>query len=221
METRTIQTRRVLIAAGRRVDAYGDVARFPSARVPAVQQQIQEFLAREKPLAVVCSAACGADLLILEAAGEQHIDRLIVLPSQPEQFRKMSVTDRPGNWGDVFDRVIRPSKVEVLSVPDGQQGYLQTNLKLVERGQAVAREHSAALQALVVWDKKERGPGDATVVNVLHGRQPIGTKAPPLAAKRWRSTVRLLLSQEFHGCESSRIAFVAASLPGNRFATSW
>jgi hypothetical protein len=162
VETRTIQTRRVLIAAGRRVDAYGDVARFPSARVPAVQQQIQEFLAREKPLAVVCSAACGADLLILEAAGEQHIDRLIVLPSQPEQFRKMSVTDRPGNWGDVFDRVIRPSKVEVLSGPDGQQGYLQTNLKLVERGQAVAREHSAALQALVVWDKKERGPGDVT-----------------------------------------------------------
>jgi len=170
VETRT-QNRRVVVAAGRRVDGNADVSRFPSGRVPTVRHRIQEFLACEKPLVVVCSAACGADLLVLEAAGEQHIDRLVLLPSQPEHFRKTSVTDRPGDWGDLFDRVIQSSKVEVLTAADGPQGYLETNLKLLERGQAAAREHSATLQALVVWDKRERASGDVTAHFLKQARQ--------------------------------------------------
>ncbi len=60
----------VIVEAGRRVDAPGaEVARFPSSNVDEVRQRIQQLLAREKPIAFVSSAACGADLLALDISG--------------------------------------------------------------------------------------------------------------------------------------------------------
>jgi hypothetical protein len=72
------------------------------------------------------------------------------------------VTDRPGDWGDVYDRVLKTSRVKVLRLPEGQQGYLETNLKLLDRGQVLGRKYSTSTEALVVWDKKTRGPDDVT-----------------------------------------------------------
>lgn len=156
-------SRRVLIAAGRRVDAAdAEVPRFPASEVAKVRREIEELFSKEKPLAVVSSAACGADLIVLAVAESAGIERYVLLPSQPAEFRKTSVTDRPGNWGDVYDKVLQTSKVEILKVPEGQQGYLKTNLKLLDRGQALAREHSASAEALVVWNKETRGPDDVT-----------------------------------------------------------
>ena len=57
-----------------------------------------------------------------------HIPRYVLLPAQPEQFRKTSVTDRPGDWGTLYDKVLKTAKIEVLNVPDNQEGYLETNL---------------------------------------------------------------------------------------------
>ncbi len=153
----------VVVAAGRRVDAPDAAAvRFPAANVDAVRQKIGDFFGREKASALVCSGACGADLLALQVADQRHVKRYIVLGAEPAEFRKSSVADRPGTWGELFDEAMKGSKVEVLKVPDGQEGYLETNLKLLDRAQDVAKQLGTDVMALVIWDEKSRGADDVT-----------------------------------------------------------
>jgi hypothetical protein len=155
--------RPVIIEAGRRVDAPdAQVPRFPPTKVSAVGRRIRRLLDEQNPQAVVCSAACGADLLLLQAAGEMHVEQVVLLPSKPEAFRKSSVTDRPGNWGELYDQVLKTARVEILRLPEGQEGYLEVNRKLLDRGQQLARENGAAAEALVIWNGNSRGPDDVT-----------------------------------------------------------
>ncbi len=160
--------RPVIIEAGRRVDAPdAQLPRFPPSSVSEVRQRIRKLLVTQNPQAVVCSAACGADLLLLEAAGEMHIEQVVLLPSEPEAFRKSSVTDRPGNWGELYDQVLKTAQIEVLKLPEGQEGYLETNLKLLDRGQQMARQNGVPAEALVIWNGVARGPDDVTA-HFLH-----------------------------------------------------
>ena len=158
----------VIVEAGRRVDAPdAQVPRFPPPNVSQVSGSIKTLLAKLKPRAVVCAAACGADLLLLQAAGEMHIEQVVLLPSDPEVFRKSSVTDRPGDWGELYDQVLKTARVEILKLPEGQEGYLETNLKLLDRGQQIARDAGVSAEALVIWNKTSRGPDDVTA-HFLH-----------------------------------------------------
>jgi len=91
-----------------------------------------------------------------------HIPRYVLLPAQPEQFRKTSVTDRPGDWGTLYDKVLKTAKIEVLNVPDNQEGYLETNLKLLDKAEALAREYHTSTKALVIRNETLRGPDDVT-----------------------------------------------------------
>lgn len=160
--------RPIIIEAGRRVDAPdAQVPRFPPSNVSRVSRRIRKFLDKQNPQAVVCSAACGADLLLLQAAGEMHIRQVVLLPSEPEYFRKSSVTDRPGDWGELYDRVLKTAQVEILKLPEGQEGYLETNLKLLDRGQQLARENGVTAEAMVIWNEVSRGPDDVTA-HFLH-----------------------------------------------------
>jgi hypothetical protein len=160
--------RPVIVEAGRRVDAPdAQVPRFPPSNVPHVSRHIKQLLIKQNPQAVVCSAACGTDLLLLQAAGDMRIRQVVLLPSEPEEFRKSSVTDRPGNWGELYDRVLKTAQVEVLKLPEGQEGYLETNLKLLDRGQQLARENGVSAEALVIWNGESRGPDDVTA-HFLH-----------------------------------------------------
>jgi hypothetical protein len=153
----------VIVEAGRRVDAPGaEVARFPPSNVGEVRQRIQQLLIREHPAAFVSSAACGADLLALDVACDMRIQRFVLLPSPPEEFRKTSVTDRPGDWGTLYDNVLKTARIEVLKVPDSQEGYLQTNLKLLEQAEALAHKYHTSTKALVIWNETSRGPDDVT-----------------------------------------------------------
>ena len=66
----------VIALAGRRTDA-PDAAnvRFPPANVDIVKERIRRHLERLTARTLVCSAACGADLVALDAAGE-HVAAL-------------------------------------------------------------------------------------------------------------------------------------------------
>lgn len=57
---------------------------------------------------------------------------------------------------------MKTATVEVLKVPEGQEGYLETNLKLLERAGAVAKEDGTSVVALVIWNEQSRGPDDVT-----------------------------------------------------------
>jgi hypothetical protein len=151
----------VIVSAGRRVDAPdASTPRFPPQNVASVQARVEEYLQRQGPSAVVCSAACGADLILLHAA--QNIPRYVLLPSSAEQFRTSSVTDRPGVWGPIYDQILRAAQVEVLTVPSGQDGYLAINNRLLDRAVAMATELGTWVTALVIWNKQSRGPDDVT-----------------------------------------------------------
>lgn len=152
-----------IVGAGRRVDAPdASAARFPPQNVAEVRNKIRRLLDNQKPLAIVSAAACGADLLLLDVAGEIRVPRYVLLPSEPEEFRVSSVTDRPGNWGELYSKALETSQVEVLKLSEGQQGYLETNLKLLDRGEMLAKKEHTTVKALVVWNLESRGPGDVT-----------------------------------------------------------
>jgi hypothetical protein len=153
----------VVIQAGRRVDAPDSQSpRFPAANVSRVRARIEEYLKREQPSDVVSSAACGTDLLLLDLAGQMGIPQTVVLGTDPQTFRKSSVIDRPGDWGNLYDHVLKTAKVETLKVAEGQEGYLQTNIVLLDRGQSLAAARGVPAQALVVWNKQSRGEDDVT-----------------------------------------------------------
>lgn len=153
----------VLVQAGRRIDApNATVARFPAVNIDLVRGRIRKYFEASKPDFLVSAAACGADLLSLEVAGELKVNRVVLLPTDPKIFRNSSVVDRPGDWGAMFDRLLKEVNVEILDVPEGQIGYLETNVRLLERAQTMANSYNTDARALVVWDKKVRGSDDVT-----------------------------------------------------------
>jgi hypothetical protein len=152
----------VIVQAGRRIDAPGAPARFPEANIALVRQRIKELFLLQKPGVLVSAAACGSDLLALEVAEELNVRRVVLLPSPPETFRRTSVVDRPGDWGSRFDKLAREVRLEVVSDAHGQESYLDANLKLLDRAEALAKQRSTTAIALVVWNGKSRGPDDVT-----------------------------------------------------------
>ena len=162
----------VIVAAGRRVDA-ADAAteRFPQRNVPDVRAKLEDFLKQQTPSAIVSSGACGADLLVLQAVANDRVQRYVLLPSSPEEFRESSVTDRPGDWGPIYDEVLKSSQVEVLELPTGQEGYLEINRRLLDKAAALAAELGTSVSALVIWNQESRGDDDVTAHFLHEARQ--------------------------------------------------
>jgi len=158
----------VVALAGRRIDApQTEAARFPKENVLRVRSGILEWLGRHNTEALVCSAACGADLLALEAAGELGIRRCIVLPFPREQFRAASVTDRGGEWGERFDAILDSvtanGDVVVLGYsPKNETAYLETNHVILELAISLGKQLAHPVRVLVVWEGESRGDGDVT-----------------------------------------------------------
>lgn len=165
--------------AGRRVDpADQPVPRFPLANASIVSARMQALLERRRPAALVCSAACGADLLALDAAGTLGLRRRIVLPFAPDDFRRTSVTDRPGDWGPLFDRIITEvgaagDLVVLDCAPDGEFAYERTNERILDEAHSLADIATDCphptdpiapdmVVAVIVWEGRSRGAGDLT-----------------------------------------------------------
>ncbi len=126
---------------------------------------------------LVAAAACGADLLALEVAGELGIRRRIVLPDQPARFRKSSVIDRPGDWAASYDRLIAEvAQRGDLVVTDQAPGaptpdYFQTNLDILDEAARQAASLDWPLRVIVVWDGRSRGPDDVTAHFLAEARR--------------------------------------------------
>jgi hypothetical protein len=161
-------TRVVIALAGRRVDAL-DVKqpRFPAENVETVRERIQVLFAARNASALVCSAACGADLLALEAAERQQMRKRVVLPFSREVFRRTSVVDRPGDWGTPFDRALDQAQEENDLVvldrrEEDSEAYVATNYIILDEAASLARKLGLGIVAVVVWDQRSRGPDDIT-----------------------------------------------------------
>ncbi|MDQ6888933.1 MAG: hypothetical protein M3Z56_01440 [Bacteroidota bacterium] len=169
----------VIALAGRRIDAEDAKSiRFPAANIEVVGERLQQFFLANMPRYLICSGACGADLLALEVAGELKIKRIMVLPFAAAKFRLKSVTDRPGNWGDLFDKIYKDldkqSNVIVLNdAEDDKDAYENTNFEILQKADEVyktlnkdinhsSESGSSKKIALVVWEGKPKVSGDTT-----------------------------------------------------------
>lgn len=167
-ETATTDARHCVVAAlaGRRIDAPdAEKARFPLGRAPAVRNAIAETIKREAIGLLVCSAACGADLLALDVALDSGVRCRVVLPFNPVEFRRTSVTDRPGDWGPLYDRVIATvATANDLIVLDGRAedegAYSQANEAIIHEATLAASPNRAV--AILVWEGQPREGSDAT-----------------------------------------------------------
>lgn len=158
----------IFALAGRRVDAPdASQQRFPAENAQKVKQQITDVLQTHDACAVVCAAACGADILALEAAEELGLRRRIVLPFDKATFRASSVTDRGGDWGERYDRIIAQVEaagdlIEFTHDKDDDQTYFTGNLDILDQTQRLAQELKTDAAALVVWNGESRGDNDVT-----------------------------------------------------------
>jgi hypothetical protein len=163
-------TAAVVALAGRRVDDEGtNPPRFPVANVTLVRDRLARMLVAENAAELVCSAACGADLIALQEAQRLGLRCRIVLPFNADRFRETSVVDRPGDWGPSFDQLIADARTRngllVLdgSDDDGEVAYAAANEVITCEAKQLAQAHSPRrLVAVVVWEGAARTGSDAT-----------------------------------------------------------
>src|SRR5262245_10870503 len=166
----------VVALAGRRIDAEPtSTSRFPFDQLGRVGGEIADQLRRTQAVALVCSAACGADLIALETAQKMGLPTRIILPFPAARFRETSVVDRPRPkfWGSMFDRVTSAARADgnlvALDAPEADDAYSMTNGVIIREAKKLSgfndRERSIGslrLIALVVWEGASRGSDDNT-----------------------------------------------------------
>ena len=157
----------IIALAGRRIDApNAEMSRFPPENLELVRTRIRSVLQTKPAAVLVSSAACGADLIALEEAGALGVRRRIVLPFAPQRFRVTSVTDRPGNWGVIYDRLIQEvqckGELVILDCADGSEAYTASNHAILDEAVRLARDSSEETVAMVVWDGLRRCKQDYT-----------------------------------------------------------
>ncbi|HEY2968299.1 MAG TPA: adenylate/guanylate cyclase domain-containing protein [Casimicrobiaceae bacterium] len=97
----------VLAFAGHMIDAPDrSRPRFPAALAPAVAAAIRERLSRLHLPVVYTSAACGADLIFVEAALDIGAEVNVVLPFDREDFIRTSVAPGGDGWAARFDHAL-------------------------------------------------------------------------------------------------------------------
>jgi hypothetical protein len=161
----------IVALAGRRIDgADADVERFPHRDQADVRGRLLQLFVERQVDTLVCAAACGADLLALDAASELGLRRRIVLPFSPARFRETSVIDRPGPWGALFDRIVTEVEASGDLVTLGldehpEAAYATNNRAILDEALMVAaptNDPAASVLAVIVWDQVSRGPDDMT-----------------------------------------------------------
>lgn len=157
----------IIALAGRRVDTAGaKPARFPLQNVDQVRVRVRAALEAPGAKVLVCSAACGADLIALSEAGSLGLRLRVVLPFNRKRFRDISVTDRPGEWGAVYDRILDDVQAKgdlvVMETTAGAEAYSAANLAILDEAASLAKQLHYATCAALVWDGVSRGPHDIT-----------------------------------------------------------
>lgn len=175
----------VVAVTGRRIDApNSQIERFPLAQVDAVKALIRELFQDVDAQAIVCSAACGADLIALDVASELGIEAHVMLPFAQEKFRETSVVDRPGEWGPLFDQLVEDAQRQgrlhlTKSAGSDHKAYLDAVTAILDQAAALARltAHGQAAaspsvaMAVAVWDGEPRGPDDITAYFIDEARK--------------------------------------------------
>jgi hypothetical protein len=166
----------IIALAGRRIDTVdAETPRFPLEMKDVVLDRLVDLFERLKPSALVSSAACGADLLGLEAAGDLGITRYIILPFGRDAFLETSVIDRPGGWGSRFKEIIRSVDDDGnLIILDGSvddtTAYSRVTTEILERAEQLASGNKDVI-AVAVWEGQAKGEDDETAAFVAQATE--------------------------------------------------
>lgn len=157
----------VAALAGRRIDAPdAAVARFPLANRDRVRAELLVTWRARAVRALVTAAACGVDLLGLDAAAEAGVTCHVVLPFDRARVRAASVVDRPGDWGPLFDAVVHDvaaaGRLTELAYDD-ETAYVATNVAMLDHATRVAASMGLPLIAVIAWDGTPRDGTDVTL----------------------------------------------------------
>jgi class 3 adenylate cyclase/tetratricopeptide (TPR) repeat protein len=148
----------VVVFAGHMIDQPGRPRRrFPGYLAEQVSQKIAETLDRLDAKIGFASAACGSDILFLEAMLEREGEINIILPYKIEEFIKTSVTISPGaDWGSRFEAVLARATRVIIASENRASGnamvYEYANLLLDGLAMLRAKMLDTELIPLVVWD---------------------------------------------------------------------
>jgi class 3 adenylate cyclase/tetratricopeptide (TPR) repeat protein len=155
---------RVMLFAGHMIDRPGRSSpRFPPEVESAVAGAIADRVRRFDGRVGFASAACGSDILFLEAVGRLGGETHIVLPAEPAEFARESVDVLPGaDWPERFRLVLERAAEQVITagqvIERGGLAYEYANMVLLGLAEIRARQLGTELIPLAVWDGK---PGDA------------------------------------------------------------
>ena len=167
----------IIALAGRRVDtADAKNARFPLRNIDTVRTRARAVLQEKGATALVSSAACGADLIALSEAGQLGLRRRVILPFERGRFRETSVTDRPGEWGLLYDYVLdaveAAGDLVVLECSSDDEAYAAANRAILDEAVTLGKINHQAVEAVLIWNGTSRGDGDLTesFAAEAHGR---------------------------------------------------
>jgi len=179
----------VMALAGRRPDPPdAKSSSFALTGVPVVATRLRALMNDLRPSAVVSSAACGADLLGLQIAGELGIRRRVVLPFDASRFRTTSVVDRPDErWGPIYDQVLAEVRAanDLVIVPSGDDpdsAYAAANRTILDEAQDIADSDSAHI-AVIVWEGARESGNDLTRDFALEAQRR-GFEVRPVSTRR-------------------------------------
>jgi hypothetical protein len=162
----------VAMYTGHKIDQPGrSPPRFPIELELSVAAAIRQRLETLRPMAAYGSAACGSDILCLEAMRELGGETHIVLPFPPAEFRQVSVDFAGGRWGERFERVLAAANSVTITSDHRARGSQATfeyaNFILTGMARLRAQSLQTDLRGVAVWDEKPADGGDGGAASLL------------------------------------------------------
>lgn len=195
----------VAVFAGHMIDQRGrETSRFPARAEPAVAQAIREQIAKLGAAAGYASAACGADVLFLEAMLATGGQIVVVLPYQKKEFFAQSYAQRPAaaRWRERCERLLANAKRVVVAsnqlLAVGGVSYDYANQIILGLARIRARQWETDVAGLAVWDRQE-GDGPGGTSSAVRRWQALGLPVEiidlPTSVRRLPSRQRKLRSR--------------------------
>ena len=175
----------VVVFVGHMLDRPGRAApRFPSSQEDAVRDRIAEHLDETDARIGYCSAACGSDLLFIEAMYARDAEVHVVLPYSATDFLDASVRYAGPHWVTRFEEALtRAASVKYLS-EESVQGddslFAWMGRMLLGYATLAAQPLGADPILLAVWDGRASALAGGTADLVAGWPDPSRRRIIPL-----------------------------------------
>lgn len=175
---RVLPAANVVAFVGHMIDSPGRAPRFPAALEAVVAGALRAELARLHQPIVYTSAACGGDLLFIEAALAMGAEVNVVLPFDRLDFVRTSVAVGGEGWPERFERALGSAARVILATEEGHLGddSLFEHAALLLEGFAILRASQLQTSPLLlcVIDAEAVGGQGGTLASFERWRRNVG-----------------------------------------------